>query len=55
MTVARQEKSMKTNNRFIKSVIETARKTETQMPWTRGARRADMIANRHAPKSVRQA
>ncbi|MCU9838854.1 hypothetical protein OEZ49_13835 [Ruegeria sp. WL0004] len=32
--------------RFVKSVIATAAKTEVQMPWSRGARRAAMIARR---------
>lgn len=32
--------------RFIKSVIETAKQDEVQMPWARGARRAAMIARR---------
>lgn len=39
---------MKTNTRFIKSVVETARKDETVMPWARGTRRAEMIARRAA-------
>lgn len=39
---------MKTNTRFIKSIIETAAKDETVMPWTRGARRAAFIAKRAA-------
>jgi len=39
---------MKTNTRFIKSVVETARRDETVMPWARGARRAEMIARRAA-------
>ena len=37
---------MKTQSRFIKSVLETARNDETVMPWSRGARRAEMIARR---------
>lgn len=37
---------MKTNTRFIKSVIAAAEKDETAMPWTRGKRRAAFIAKR---------
>lgn len=37
---------MKTNTRFIKGVLETAKTADTQMPWTRGARRAAFIAKR---------
>ena len=42
---------MTRKSRFIKSVVETARKTETDMPWSRGARRAEMIARRSADNS----
>ena len=38
---------MKTNARFIKSLIETAAKTDTPLPWARGARRAAFIAKRN--------
>ncbi|MDF1727208.1 MAG: hypothetical protein P1U53_05590 [Sulfitobacter sp.] len=38
---------MKTNKRFIKSVVEAAAKDETVMPWTRGPRRAAFIAKRN--------
>ncbi len=38
---------MKPKARFIKSVIETARQNQTEMPWTRGARRATFAASRH--------
>lgn len=34
--------------RFIRSVIETARQNETEMPWGRGPRRAAFIAQREA-------
>lgn len=37
---------MKTNQRFIKSIVETAAKNDTVMPWARGARRAAFIAKR---------
>jgi hypothetical protein len=39
---------MKTNTRFIKSIVETAAKNDTVMPWARGARRKDFIAKRTA-------
>ncbi len=38
---------MKTNTRFIKSVIETADKDAPALPWARGARRAAFIAKRN--------
>ncbi len=37
---------MKTNTRFINSIVETARKTDVVMPWARGARRKAFIAKR---------
>ena len=37
---------MKIKTRFIKSVVETARKSETELPWTRGTRRAAFLAAR---------
>ena len=38
---------MTKNKRWIKSVTETAKTAETQaMPWQRGSRRAEMIAQR---------
>lgn len=37
---------MKPKARFIKSVVEAAQKSDTQMPWERGARREAMIARR---------
>ncbi|MCV2888658.1 hypothetical protein [Ruegeria aquimaris] len=40
--------------RFVKSVIATAAKTEVQMPWSRGARRAAMIARRKAIETLPQ-
>lgn len=39
---------MKTNQRFIKSICETAAKEETTLPWARGSRRAAFIAKRKA-------
>lgn len=38
----------KTNARFIKSIVATAKETQTQMPWERGATRLAMIARRRA-------
>ena len=40
---------MKTNKRFIKSIVDTAAKDTTVMPWARGNRRAAFIAKRNAP------
>lgn len=34
--------------RFIKSIVATARETNTQMPWERGATRMASIARRRA-------
>lgn len=39
---------MKTNTRFIKSVVDAAAKNDTVMPWARGSRRAAFIAKRKA-------
>ncbi|MEM6303958.1 MAG: hypothetical protein AAF744_04515 [Pseudomonadota bacterium] len=40
--------------RFIKSATETAAKTDVQMPWTRGARRAVFIAKRRLQEPARK-
>ncbi len=45
---------MKTNTRFVKSVVETAAKDSTVMPWARGARRAAFIAKRTASQTKRK-
>ena len=45
---------MKKNQRFIKSVIDTAAKNDTVMPWARGARRAAFIAKRNTPRVARK-
>ena len=45
---------MKKNQRFIKSVVETAAKNDTVMPWARGARRAAFIAKRNAAPFARK-
>lgn len=45
---------MKTNTRFIKSVVETAAKNDTIMPWARGARRTAFIEKRNAPQAERK-
>ncbi|MBM1814102.1 hypothetical protein [Pseudosulfitobacter pseudonitzschiae] len=39
---------MKTNTRFIKSVVAAAADEKTVMPWARGTRRAAFIAKRKA-------
>jgi hypothetical protein len=43
---------MKTNTRFIKSIVATAAKNDTVMPWTRGSRRAAFIAKRNAVEAT---
>ena len=40
---------MKPKSRFIKSVLDTAQKLDTDMPWSRGTRRSGFVANR-APR-----
>ncbi len=45
---------MKTNTRFIKSVVAAAAKNDTVMPWARGKRRAAFIAKRNAPEQSRK-
>ena len=37
---------MQKKSRFIASIVKTSREAEVQMPWARGARRAEMIARR---------
>ena len=37
---------MKTQSRFIKSVVAASKADAPQMPWARGARRAAFIAKR---------
>lgn len=44
---------MKTNTRFIKSIIKTAVKTDTVLPWVRGVRRTAFIEKRNAPQVLR--
>ena len=41
-----RSKMMKTRNRFLKSVVKTAKTTHVAMPWERGARRAAFVAAR---------
>ena len=41
-------------SRFLKSVARTAARTDTKLPWTRGARRRAFIARRAAPAPVRK-
>lgn len=38
---------MKTEKRWIKTMINEAAKVDTKMPWERGARRAAFIAKRN--------
>lgn len=37
---------MTNKKRWIEAVVETAEKLDKPMPWARGARRQEMIANR---------
>lgn len=39
---------MKPKARFIKSVIEAARQNQTEMPWSRGNRRASFVQSSRA-------
>lgn len=45
---------MKTNTRFIKSVVAIAAKNDTVMPWTRGACRTAFIGKRNASEPARK-
>jgi len=51
------EKKMRTEKRWLKSILKEASVTEVKMPWARGARRNEMIARRRVlseqTKSVR--
>jgi len=48
---------MRTEKRWLKSILKEASVTEVKMPWARGARRNEMIARRRVlseqTKSVR--
>ncbi|MEP4036249.1 MULTISPECIES: hypothetical protein [unclassified Pseudophaeobacter] len=46
---------MKARNRFLKSVISTAKSEATQMPWSRGVVREAHLAQRRAPQSTQPA
>jgi len=39
---------MKTNARFVKSILKAAVAHDTVMPWVRGSRRATFISKRNA-------
>jgi len=39
---------MKPKARFIKSVIESARQNQSELPWARGGRRAFFAVSRRA-------
>lgn len=47
--------SMKTNARFIKSVIDASNKEGVNLPWSRGTRRAAFIAKRAGLTSQQKA
>lgn len=42
---------MKARSRFVKSVVATAQPAPSDLPWTRGARRAQSIMLRRKPVS----
>lgn len=46
----KMRQSMKTQSRHIAASIACAKTCIHKMPWTRGARRAAMIARRNAPR-----
>lgn len=46
---------MKTQKRWMKSIIAEAAKEQPAMPWQRGNRRAEMIARRIKKGSVKVA
>jgi len=46
---AGQEDRMKTQPRWMKSVIEEATRCRVRMPWERGLRRAGFVARRGKP------
>lgn len=45
---------MKTNTRFIQSIVKTAKSNEVDMPWARGKRREAFIQKRSENAVTRQ-
>jgi len=45
---------MKTNARFIKSIVKAATENDTVLPWARGTRRAAFIAKRTAAQTTQR-
>jgi hypothetical protein len=45
---------MKSNTRFINSVIEAARQNQTELPWTRGSRHSPLVINNRKGASLRK-
>ena len=45
---------MQKNNRFIASLAKTSSEMQVEMPWARGARRAEMIARRNGLLAARK-
>jgi len=45
---------MKTNNRFIKTALNTSAKDMPAMPWKRGSRRAAFITKRSSQPVLRK-
>ncbi|MGC3938186.1 hypothetical protein ACOTTU_10310 [Roseobacter sp. EG26] len=45
---------MKTNAKFVQSIIKTAAEAEVTLPWTRGPRRAAFVAKRNEAEKERR-
>ena len=45
---------MTIKKRWIEAIVQTAEKMDKDMPWTRGARRQDMIAKRKGQEPTKQ-
>lgn len=45
---------MKARNRFIASIIATAKAESCRMPWHRGRRRRSIVERRHAGVRLRK-
>ncbi len=42
---------MRTNRRWLNSVLNEAAKSDIKMPWAHGKRRVEMISRRAAPNA----
>ncbi|MBV1926414.1 MAG: hypothetical protein KUG62_04600 [Rhodobacteraceae bacterium] len=45
---------MKTNTRFIQSIVKSAKAKDVILPWSRGKRRCEFIASRSADVKARK-